>query len=97
MKLSCRARPAPLIETLPQGIETIAGEDALFLSGGQKQRLAISRSLDFNRTLMIVDEVTSALDKETETEVLSATRRIAEGCRAVLIISSSSPQDSKHL
>ena len=83
-----QARLAPLIETLPQGIETIAGEDALFLSGGQKQRLAISRSFYFNRNLIILDEVTSALDMDTETEVLSAIKELRKGA-AVLIISHS--------
>lgn len=82
-----------LIDSLPGGIQTTTGEDALYFSGGQKQRLAISRSFYFKRSLIILDEVTSALDVETEKDVLSAIKELREDA-AIIIISHSTQAES---
>ncbi|AEI50557.1 peptidase domain-containing ABC transporter [Runella slithyformis] len=58
------------IESLPQGLATIVGEEGVNLSGGQKQMLALMRALYKRPQLLILDEATSAMDKHTEQFVL---------------------------
>lgn len=63
------------IEQLPQGYATQVGEDGLALSGGQRQRLAIARALLIDPELLILDDALSAVDAETETEILATLRQ----------------------
>lgn len=58
-----------LIESLPNGILTIVGEGGGHLSGGQKQRIAIARALYKGAKVLVLDEITSALDAETESGI----------------------------
>ena len=57
------------IETLPNKLDTNIGHRASLLSGGQKQRLSLARALYFNSDIIILDEVTSALDNKVEYEI----------------------------
>ena len=81
-------RTANLIDwilTLPDGLNTKVGERGTLLSGGQKQRIAIARAVLSNAKIMIFDEVTAALDSQTEALVLDALYRAARGRTTIVI------------
>ncbi|MDX9742075.1 MAG: lipid A export permease/ATP-binding protein MsbA [Gammaproteobacteria bacterium] len=73
------------IAQLPQGFDTLVGENGVLLSGGQRQRLAIARAILKNAPVLILDEATSALDTESERHIQSAMERVMEG-RTTLVI-----------
>jgi subfamily B ATP-binding cassette protein HlyB/CyaB len=73
------------ISELPEGYDTLVGEQGASLSGGQRQRVAIARALFTNPRILILDEATSALDYESEAIIQKNMAHICQG-RSVLII-----------
>jgi ATP-binding cassette subfamily B protein len=79
------ARIAELVESLPDGLDTIVGERGYRLSGGEKQRLAIARLLLKDPAIVILDEATSHLDSESELAIQRALADALVGRAAIVI------------
>lgn len=79
------AHAMEFIDKLPDGLDTIVGENGLMLSGGQRQRLAIARALLKNAPILILDEATSALDTESERYIQKALEALMKD-RTTLVI-----------
>ena len=75
-----------MVSTLPEGLDTVVGERGAKLSGGQRQRVAIARALVRKPKLLILDEVTAALDAKTEAEICANLCDL-KGKTTILVIS----------
>lgn len=73
------------VDRLPQGFDTLVGENGVLLSGGQRQRLAIARAMLKDAPILILDEATSALDTESERHIQAALDQVMRG-RSTLVI-----------
>jgi len=79
------ANLSALMKELPDGIDSMVGDNGNRLSGGQRQRLAIARAIYKNASILILDEATSALDSESERQVQEALDTLMAG-RTTLVI-----------
>jgi ATP-binding cassette subfamily B protein len=79
------ARLGPLLEKLPEGLNTLVGPGGHQLSQGEAQRVTIARALIKNAPILIMDEPTSALDAQTESLVMAAVQEVMRG-RTTLVI-----------
>lgn len=73
------------IQALPQGYDTVVGEQGLKLSGGQRQRLAIARAILKDAPILLLDEATSALDRKSEIQVQQALDHLTQGRTTLMI------------
>jgi len=73
------------VESLPNKTHSIVGERGIRVSGGQRQRIGIARALYHEPQVLVLDEATSSLDIETETEVMSSIRAL-QGFKTILIV-----------
>ncbi|WP_100639676.1 lipid A export permease/ATP-binding protein MsbA [Marinobacter salexigens] len=82
---AAKAHALEFIDRMPEGLDTMIGDNGVMLSGGQRQRLAIARALLKDAPILILDEATSALDTESERHIQKALETVIQG-RTTLVI-----------
>ena len=80
-----KAHALEFIENLPQGFDTLVGENGVLLSTGQCQRIAIARAIIKDAPILILDEATSALDTESEKAVQQALETLRSNRTSLVI------------
>jgi len=85
VKAAKAAAAHDFIMGLPQGYDTLVGEQGIRLSGGQRQRLSIARAMLKNAPILLLDEATSSLDTESERQVQVALNRLMEGRTTIVV------------
>lgn len=80
-----KAQAWPIIENLPQGLDTLLGDEGVRLSGGERQRIVLARVLQGKPRLIVMDEATSAMDYESETAVREAIRALSKEVTILVI------------
>ncbi|CAH0125787.1 MULTISPECIES: ABC transporter ATP-binding protein [unclassified Microbacterium] len=76
---------AGFVDQLPEGVETVIGEEGLSLSGGQRQRLALARAVAAKPRVLVLDDPLSALDVDTEALVEEALRHVLADTTAMIV------------
>jgi len=79
------AHAMEFIEQLPDGLDTVIGENGVRLSGGQRQRIAIARAILKKAPILILDEATSALDTGSERKIQEALDKLMHTCTSLVI------------
>lgn len=80
-----QAQLLDFVDGLPDGLDTMLGDQGIRFSGGQRQRIAIARALYYDPQILIFDEATSALDNQTESDVMDAINRL-QGDKTLIIV-----------
>jgi ATP-binding cassette subfamily B protein len=73
------------LRDFPQGLETAVGERGITLSGGQKQRTALARALAVDPRILVLDDALSAVDTETEEQILDGLREVMRARTTFLV------------
>lgn len=73
------------VSNLADGMETVVGERGIMLSGGQRQRIAIARALVHDPEVLVLDEATTGLDRETESKIADTLRALGDGMTVISI------------
>ncbi len=79
------------ISRLPEGYDTLVGERGMRLSGGERQRIALARAFLKDAPILLLDEPTSAVDGDTEADILGAMERLMRGRTSILITHRQTP------
>ena len=74
-----------LISTLPNGLETIIGENGIKFSGGETQRLSIARALYVAPDIIVLDEPTNSLDEKTEKKIMEILKNLSKNHTIILV------------
>lgn len=85
MEAAKQAAAHSFIEKLPQGYETLVGENGVKLSGGQRQRIAIARAMLKNAPILLLDEATSALDTNSEKEIQKTLQELIKNKTTIMV------------
>jgi ATP-binding cassette, subfamily B, bacterial MsbA len=85
LSASKNAAADDFIRDLPNGYDTIVGENGVKLSGGQKQRISIARAILKNSSIILLDEATSALDSESEAKIKYAVDNLIKNRTTIII------------
>ncbi|WP_341503975.1 lipid A export permease/ATP-binding protein MsbA [Gallaecimonas sp. GXIMD4217] len=85
VEAATRAHAMEFIESMPEGLDTVIGENGVMLSGGQRQRIAIARALLRDAPILILDEATSALDTESERHIQAGLEALQQDRTALVI------------
>ncbi len=80
-----QANATEFIDKMPEGVNTLIGDNGVRLSGGQRQRIAIARAIFKNAPILILDEATSALDSESEKQVQAALENLKKNRTTIVI------------
>ncbi|MBX9608768.1 MAG: lipid A export permease/ATP-binding protein MsbA [Gammaproteobacteria bacterium] len=84
-RVVAQAQVKAFADSLPQGLDTLIGENGVKLSGGQRQRVAIARALLKDAPILILDEATAALDNEAERLVQEALNTVRRGRTSLIV------------
>jgi ATP-binding cassette, subfamily B, bacterial PglK len=86
IEILSRLRLKPLLDRLPEGVNTVLGEQGVQLSGGERQRIVLARAFFRHRDFIVLDEPTSALDNTTEREITEQIQAL-KGSKTMVIVS----------
>jgi len=85
IEIAKKAHVWEFVKDLPQGLNTVVGENGVMLSGGQRQRIAIARAIVKDAPILILDEATSALDTESERLIQAALDELMKEKTSIVI------------